>query len=87
VYECRVLLRVILEMIVSILFSLLTVLIVLSVVPINGCYLLNQGPNSYNILWSIQGPFLVPGCCIARLPFLLALTMFYVLHPSMNITV
>jgi hypothetical protein len=51
------------------------------------CYLLNQGPSSYNILWSLQGPFLVPGCCIARLPFLLALTMFYVLFPPMNITV
>jgi hypothetical protein len=50
-------------------------------------YLLNQRPNSYNILWSLQGPFSVPGCCIARLPFLLALTMFYVLYPPMNVTV
>jgi len=51
------------------------------------CYLLKQGPSSYNILWSLQGPFLVSGCCIAHLPFLLSLTMFYVLHPPMNMTV
>jgi len=51
------------------------------------CYLLNQVSSSYKILWSLQRPFLVPSCCIACLPFLLALTMFYILYPPMNITV